>query len=482
MIHPKDNTPLLQPAIAWVPVLSFVGLSLLCVLAKLGTVLTLLFPAGAFLVAAFLYWRYPLMYVSFIWWLWFLAAWVRRLADYYGAGWTNPSPVLLAPLLATLISGITFWRCIRQSGSGLPFLLCVSSVIYSFLIGIILNSPQPAILDFMGWVAPIFFGFHLFTHWRDYPHYRRALQRTFLWGVIVMGGYGVIQYLTAPPWDQYWMTNALLYEGLNSIGTPEPLGIRVFSTLNAPQPFASIMMAGLLLLLTIPSRKQIFAGGLGAISALLSLARSAWLSLIVGLLVFVPSLRQGLQIRLIGSLLILLLVTVPVVFTEPIASAILPRVQSLINTSGDNSARDRAEGYQRLLGQAFSDITGHGMGFVLQDSSIGSRDSGILSLWFKLGWLGALPYLLGIGLLVSSLFSTTVSQFDLFASAARAIAVGTFAQIGFNIVTTGQFAMVLWAFLGIGMAARQYHSHQIRAQTLSTHYPSYRSTTLEKIS
>ena len=59
----------LRPAIAWIAIITFILLTLLCVVARLGMVLNLLFPAGALVVAALLYVRYPLMYVSFTWWL-----------------------------------------------------------------------------------------------------------------------------------------------------------------------------------------------------------------------------------------------------------------------------------------------------------------------------------------------------------------------------------------------------------------------------
>ncbi len=459
-LNAQSSPPLLKPALAWLPILGFILLSALCVAVNLGSLLNLLFPAGAFAISIFLYWRYPLVYVSFTWWLWFLSAWVRRLADFRGAGWTDPSPILLAPFLATLVSAITFWRCFQRPDVGLPFLLCTVSVVYAFLVGILLNPPQSAVLGLIGWLGPIFFGFHLFTHWRDYPYYRQVLQRTFLWGVLVMGAYGIVQYLVAPAWDREWMTNALIHAGLNIIGIPEPLGIRVFSTLNSPQPFAGIMTGGLLLLLSMPSRLQPLAAGLGLVAHLLSLARSAWVSLMIGLLVLVPSLKSSLQIRLFSSLLILVLIIVPITQVEPFSSTILPRIQGLSSPTDDISANARIEGYQRLLGQALSNIPGNGLGFVFEDDSIGSEDSGILTLWFTLGWLGVMPYLLGLGLLFFSLFRTTASQVDVFSSAARAIAVSTFAQVGLNIITEGHLAMVLWTFLGIAMAARQYHTYQ----------------------
>ena len=460
------KSPLLQPAIAWIPILALVVLTALCVAAGLGGLLNLLFPAGAFVVAIVLYWRYPVIYVSFAWWLWLITPWVRRMADFNGSGWTDPSPILLTPLLVSFVSGFALIKGQVRLANALPFLLCAISVAYGLLVGLVINEPQAAVLAFINWISPIFLGFHLFSQWRSYPLYRQTLQRSFAWGALVMGIYGVVQFLMAPPWDAAWMADAFTYAGLNSIGQPEPLAIRVFSLSYAPQPFATLMMAGLLLLLAGNSQIKLFAAGFGIISFLLSLARAAWIGLFVSLVIFLPSLKSSVQIRLIGSLLILSLLMVPIVQMEPFASTILPRIEGLTNTSNDVSASDRSEGYQRLAGKAFSDVSGRGLGFVFEDETIGVRDSGLLTLWFSLGWLGAVPYLLGLGLLLFSLFQTVASRFDLFASAARAIAVGTFIQIGLNEITVGVVGAVLWTFLGVGMAARQYHTYQQRLESL----------------
>ncbi|MCG8363360.1 MAG: O-antigen ligase domain-containing protein, partial [Pseudanabaenales cyanobacterium] len=47
-----------------------------------GRFLVLLFPLGSIVVGVFLYRRYPIFYVGFTWWLWFLGPLVRRLIDY----------------------------------------------------------------------------------------------------------------------------------------------------------------------------------------------------------------------------------------------------------------------------------------------------------------------------------------------------------------------------------------------------------------
>ena len=80
---------------------------------------------------------------------------------------------------------------------------------------------------------------------------------------------------------------------------------------------------------------------------------------------------------------------------------------------------------------------------------------------FSLGWFGTIPYLGGIMLLLFKLFQGSEGRFDTFAGAARAIAVSSFlVQIGLNPLTMGSFAMVLWGFVGVGMAAHKYYLYQ----------------------
>ncbi|MGA7934752.1 MAG: O-antigen ligase domain-containing protein, partial [Kovacikia sp.] len=244
----KLPTIKLQPPLAWLAILSLILVTSLCLGVHLGRVLNLLFPAGAFATGTFLYLRYPLFYNSFTWWIWFLTPWVRRMIDLQ-AGYSEPSIVLTAPLLVTSLTFLTFLKYLPKESSkvGLAFKLCAMAVIYSFLIGMIKNAPTSAILNFLGWITPILFGFHLYVNWRSYPEYSQNTQRTFFWGTLVMGVYGVVQFLIAPEWDKYWLTNVQA-NGIFTFGNPEPLGIRVYSTMNAPQPFAAVIMAGLILL------------------------------------------------------------------------------------------------------------------------------------------------------------------------------------------------------------------------------------------
>lgn len=60
-----------------------------------------------------------------------------------------------------------------------------------------------------------------------------------------VGVYGLIQFFVLPVWDSRWMTASML----TSIGSPEPMQVRVFSTLESPGPAAAYL--GLAIVLSI---------------------------------------------------------------------------------------------------------------------------------------------------------------------------------------------------------------------------------------
>ena len=446
----------LKPAPAWMAILGFTLFSALCLVVKAG-LLRIAFPGGAFLVGLFLYGRYPLLYLGFTWWIAFLAPWVRRMVDHQ-SGWVDPSPILLAPFLVMLVTIVTLLRSLPRATrqGGLPFILAFVGVIYGFLVGLIKYPPMAVAVPMLNWFTPILFGFHLFVNWRSYPSYRQSLERIFLWGVLVSGTYGVYQYLVAPQWDRFWLVNS----NASAFGTPEPLGIRVFSIMNSPGPFATVMLAGLMLLLSGKGNLRFFASGVGYLSFLLSLVRSAWLGWAVAMLTFLPSLKPKLQMRLVVTIVVMALCIIPLINLDPFADTIGARLQSLTNTKGDVSYSQRSEGYAETLSLAFSQFLGQGLGFVLEGTSLGSNDSGILSMFFSLGWFGTIPYLGGIILLLFSLFQSIDIRADAFASAARAISLGVFAQIGLGSVTLALSGVVFWGFAGMALAASQYHRYQ----------------------
>jgi hypothetical protein len=439
----------LQPANAWAAILATIAFTVLLSLVGAGKVLNLAFPAGALAVSILLYWRAPLLYMGFTWWICLLTPLVRRLAD-YRSGFTDPSPILLTPYLVILVTLVTLKQHLPKAyiQGGLPFLMALAGTFYAILTGLILNPPVKVLVAALEWLAPVLFGFHVFVNWRSYPAYRQNIQRTLTWGVLMLGSYGIIQYLIAPEWDRNWLINT----NMNTMGRPEPLGLRVWSTLNSPEPFAAIMAGCLLLLFTNQSPLRLPASIVGYLSFLLCAVRSGWLGWLAGLLGLMVSLKPQLQLRLSISIVVLAIVLVPLATIEPF-SQLSSRLNTFSSLENDQSAIERQQSFNTLSDSALTSFVGQGI-------SGQKLDSAIFSMLFELGWIGTFCYAGGITLLTFKLFQAKSVSFDPFIGIARAIVISALVRFPVNVPMLGASGLLLWSFLGIGLAGVKYHQQQ----------------------
>jgi hypothetical protein len=220
------------------------------------------------------------------------------------------------------------------------------------------------------------------------------------------------------------------------------------------------MMAGLLLLFTNSSPWRFPAVAVGYLSFLISLVRSAWLGWAVAVLTFIPALKPKFQMQLIVTILVMSVCVLPLATLQPFSEVIAARLSTFTAGSHDVSYGDRLQGYSEITTQALTEIAGGGLGFTITSDSIGSNDSGILSILLTLGWFGALPYLGGILLLFFSLFYSSEGRSDPFINAARAISLGVFSQIGLGIATAALSGVVMWGFAGMALAGQKYYFYQ----------------------
>src|SRR5262249_51379820 len=134
----------------------------------------------------------------------------------------------------------------------------------------------------------------------------------------VMGLYGIFQFVDPPDWDRYWMSFAVV-----TTGEPIPYGVRTFSTMNGPASFATFTAAGLLIVFLLRQNILTFvAMSPAAISLLLSTYRTAWLSLMIGLVFCVlhPAARGRATVILIAlSAIVLTALAVLGSFTDVIS-------------------------------------------------------------------------------------------------------------------------------------------------------------------
>lgn len=467
-IQTQNNTPKkgfsfgLEPPLGWTAILALVLFTALCILSGATAILRNSYIALSLAVGLFLYLRYPILYIGFTWWMWFVTPFVTRLVD-LKSGFDPSRLMLISPYLITLFTLHTFLKYLPKSLSqgGLPFILAFLGVFYGSLIGLIKTSPMTAVRGIFDWLPPIVFAFFLFIKWREYPQYRQVIQRTFTWGVLVMGAYGVWQFIVAPEWDVFW----LIETELKSMGDPEPLGLRVWSTMASPAPFGAVMMAGLLLLLTHAHYLNIPATAAGYLAFLLTSVRTLWGAWLVGLVTLFGSLKARSQMRLVVVILLMVLFVVPLTTIEPFSETISQRFETFSNLEKDDSAQVRQKIYEEGLNQALTNGLGNGVGntFVVNEKGILEPiviDSGFLDTFFTLGWFGAVFYLGGMLLLVFQIFQFNECRFDSFMAASRGIGIGMISTLAGNSGMLGVAGMVLWGFLGIALAGHNYHVHE----------------------
>ncbi|MGF1568075.1 MAG: O-antigen ligase family protein [Nodosilinea sp.] len=445
--------------IAWAVVVG------VCLAVGAGQLLIVIFPLGSLLVGLFLYFRAPVLYISFTLWMIFLGTLVRKIIDYQ-SGYVTPGrwgfPALLVASIALITLVKQFPKTHRQGG--LPFVISVLGLSYAFLVGIASDSLSPRyLIGAVEWFVPLAFGFHLFSQWRQYPAYRQIILTTFIWGTLVMGVYALYQYYVAPGWDTFYLAEL----EVTSFGTPEPFKLRVWSTSTSPQEFSALMLAGIILIFSGQGVVRFAAAGVGYLGFILTMSRSGWLGWCAAMLMFLPFVTLKLQMRLMVTILAIALVVIPFTQMEPFASVIGERIESFSSVDDDQSLRDRTEGYQALSKDAFSEFIGLGLGNMPKiGTPLGGSDSSIFPLLFGLGWVGTVPYVGGILLILMKLFGVQQFSTDPFASASRAIALAIFAQLALNQIFTNVFGYVLWGFLGISLAAVNYHQYNPHRRNL----------------
>ena len=276
-----------------------------------------------------------------------------------------------------------------------------------------------------------------------------------------MGVYGLVQFFYVPAWDGYWMTQALLQDGLNSIGTPEPFEVRVFSTLNAPGPFAVVVMAGLLLVFGGGGAARLPGAAAGFVGFALSAVRSAWGGWVVGFLVVASSLPLRLRTRLLGTLLLLGIVAVPLLSLGPVGELFSERLGTVTDLSSDTSFNARLALYADLSSFTADNPLGQGLGStgvatgLSNKTSLQDLDSGVIAVIYTFGLLGTLYFAGGAIFLFGRVLATGLRSRSLGDAVYVGISVAGLSQLAFGNAWTGVSGMVLWFFPCLYLALRQ---------------------------
>jgi O-Antigen ligase len=449
----RSNHPM-QCVAAIVVLIAIPALSILTGQAGL---LRIFFPLLSAAVGGFLLWRSKPLYVGLVFWLWFLTPFLGRMADYQG-GWTPASAVELAPYLVAGLAGVPLLanlRCLADRRT-LPFVCALVAIAYGTILGLTYLPLFNVLRSLLNWFVPVVFGLFIFENRQLYPEFRRVIEKSFLYCLLVLGGYGIYQFFFLPEWDRMWMLNVQL----NSFGEVDPMKTRAFSTMNAPAIFAAAMACGLLVLCNLKGTLRLLAAAAGFIALILTLSRASWLSLAAGVtyLIFRMGMRARMRLVLaIGSCAVFLVLFAQI---PGIDELVAQRVATFTQPGQDDSFSARTEGHEQALRELAQEPWGEGVGSTDtlhntegDDDIIGPHDSSLLEFLYSLGWIGTLIYALGLGSLGLQLVRAPGG--DPFVLSAHAILLGFLAQALLNSVFLGVLGFMVWTFASMSLAAAE---------------------------
>ena len=436
--------------------------------------LVVIYPAGAFILAVLAYVRSKPTYLSLVCWLWFISPCIRRIVDAHSGGTTTP--ILLGSFLCSCVPClfmVSNWAGLISKRTA-PVLYVLGGIFYGSFVSLMHYAYFSLAQALLAWLSPLFFALFLYYERHEYKALYKSFENSFLIATIVTGLYGIYQFLFLAPWDALWMLNS----DLVSIGQPEAWQVRVFGTMNAPQVFAAFMVAGLLISFRSQSWLRFFSLPIGIAALILTMARSGWVALAVGVVYLCFYLTTRQRIQLFGLIIACGVLAGAAMQNSQISELLSKRFQSFSDAKNDDSMSARLQDYTTLMHLMSEEPFGSGIGSDQASSSgdssastanggIASRDSTITTVLLAMGWLGSLAFLVGVALIAMDMLLGG-QRSDPALLAARAIFVALLAEAPLNNISAGPVAFLVWCAIGFCLAQRETVDEQSQQSVART--------------
>jgi hypothetical protein len=377
-----------------------------CVLgfAHAGSIANLAYPVIACAAAiVLLHAKRDLDYLEFVLWLWLVDPGVRRIVD-YGSHYHTNSLVIITAELVSLIG--LFWTVPRRGAVYREVRAAVAVVVavlgFGLVSGLVHGNVKGALSDLLFYGAPLALGVWLLLAPVARTDVLHRLYQVAVPALLVLGGYGIVQFIHPPAWDVAWVANS----GVTAVGTAASFHIRVFSLLDTAGPFGQTMTVLLLIAmqpLPAPSWLRRLAIGVGLVGLGLSLSRQAWLALALGVVLLIWN-RRILLTRLVLS--IAAVAVIVGLFGGPIRNAITGRFNQTVQAgSSDTSFLARTRFQAEIAPAALRNFAGQGLGSTgvatklasnqaaPNTALISSFDSGIFEILYTFGSIAGLAFL-----------------------------------------------------------------------------------------
>jgi hypothetical protein len=375
-----------------------------------------------------------------------LSPFLRRVVD-LTAGFNANGIMLTGPFLAIALTGFEL-RISRFARKLEPIGIVAACVVYAALLSLFEGDLVNFASGSLKWIAPLIYGAWLHQKAQEGlgKEMIEAAANVFIAILPVLGLYAVYQYIAPPDWDRYWMT---MTPAMWSIGLPRPYEVRVFSTMNAPAAYASYSVCALILTgICRQSWKSPILAVPCLLGVMLSLYRTAWLSLVVGLLMCLicgTTRRRAGLIVVFGSIAIVAILAV-----TPFSDVITDRFSTFGQGTGDNSVEERLAEFSGMLDYGWIAITGHGFA----PSDLGQPgafviDGQTIACWYIMGLPVGLICLAAIIWAAVQSIADTCRSHDPAEVAIGAVMVGLLAQLPFAGIAGGELGVVFWGLFGI---------------------------------
>jgi len=446
----RSRLPIHVPG--YVAALALIALTL-AVAPVIGSAARFVFIAGCGLVGLHAWSRGPAEHIQAVLALFMSAPFLRRIVD-LGAGFDLSGLMLLGPLLLLLAPLPSLYHQFTGQKASVPLtgpMLTVSGCIaYSTALTLAQGDWMGAASNLIKWIAPIIYAAAILQHAERAGAILRAATRAFALLLPVTGLYGIYQYVDPLAWDRYWLSLA----PITSAGLPEAYMVRVFSTMNGPASFATFTATGLVLVYFLQpgwlSRVVVLPA---VLALLLSLYRTAWLSLAVS--VAFCALFASLRMRALGGIAASAAAILAAVLVTPFGEVISDRLATLGEGTADGSGQERLQQYIDLWRQPDGGLIGSG--FVVVDTRTAGAipiDGMVIACWTSMGIIVGLVCLAALVAAVVRAMAPALRSGGPEAVVLAALAAGSLAQMPLASITSGELGFLFWGFTTLALSLR----------------------------
>ena len=371
---------------------------------------------------------------------------VRRTVDLQ-IGYDQLGLMLIGPLLAIVVPALDLPQLLERRAVPQhwiwPLGVVAASVVYAGILSMAQGDWNNAASGMLKWLAPLLYAATLMIV-AGRKELVEAATSAFAFILPILGIYAVYQYVAPLNWDIFWMR----YAPIPSIGQPLPYEVRVFATMNSPASFATFTAIGLFLI-AFSKRPWLALPALpAALGLLLSLYRTAWLSLAISILfcLMFSATRRRAGIILVGIGIALLLA----VLLTPFGDVVADRLSTLGEGSQDGSAQERLEEFVTLWNLPDSSL--FGSGFTITDVGAAGAmpvDGMIIACWLSMGIVVGAFCLTALFWAIGNAIAMAWTDPSPDAIVIGALALGAFLQLPLAAIASGENGFFFWTFAAL---------------------------------